>query len=653
MNMEEKVINTIRKLALDEIAEANSGHPGIALDIAPMLFALYKSGVTFEPKHSEWFNRDRVVLSCGHGSAVLYATLHLFGYNVQIEDLQQFRKLGSRTPGHPEYRVTDGIDSSTGALGNGFATSVGMALAESHIRAKYNRKGSEICNHYTFAICSDGDLMEGISYEASNLAGHFKLNKLIAFYDNNDVTMTDKLSVVSSENVEMRFKACGWRVITVKKGEDYQSIEKAIAKAKQSKDKPTMIICKTIIGYGSKLAGSAKCHGKPFNKQEVFEICQQLGVSTEPFVVDEDVKAYCEKISKKYEAGYANWCELAQCYKKEFPTLFKELFGEDVKPLLKVLDKIKFTQPMATREASGIILNTLSKTQGNFFGGGADVAESTMAFIKDGGLYSSSNPQAENIPFGVREHAMSAMANGIALHTGLRTFASSFTIFSDYMRYGIRQSALMDLPVWYIFTHDSVWVGEDGPSHQPVEQVESLRLIPNLAVFRPADARETIAGYKLAIENYAPTALILSRQKLPLLEQTNVASACFGGYVLSSEKNKLDAILLASGSEVSQCIEAQKLLWQSKIDVRVVSMPCSELFMKQDKKYQNEVLPKKCVKRVAVDVGVTQGWKNFVNDEGIVMGINWFGESGAGAEVVELFGITVENIVKNVEKLVK
>lgn len=653
MKIEQKAVNTIRKLALDEIAEANSGHPGIALGAAPILFALYNSGAVFDPKRSDWFNRDRVVLSCGHGSAVLYSTLHLFGYNILTEDLQQFRKLGSRTPGHPEFRVTDGVDASTGALGNGFASAVGMALAETHIRAKYNRKGANICDHYTFVVCSDGDLMEGISYEAGSIAGNFKLNKLIALYDSNGITMTDKLSVVSGEDTEKRFRACGWQVIRVKNGEDYLSIEKAIARAKKSREKPTMIICSTVIGYGSKLAGSAKCHGKPFSKETVAEISAEYGLSVQPFAVDEDVKKYCSEACKKYENKFTEWCDTAQKYKKEFPDFYRELFGDDKKSLLKVLNGINFTQALATREASGIILNKLAEAQGNFFGGGADVAESTMAFIKEGGIYSAGNASAENIPFGVREHAMSGIVNGIALHGGLRTFASTFTIFSDYMRYGIRQSALMDISVWYILTHDSIWLGEDGPSHQPIEQVESLRLIPNLAVFRPADARETLAGYRLAVENFAPTALILSRQKLPLLEGSSADGACFGGYVVSAEKKRADAVLIACGSEVSLCVEAQKALLKYNIDTRVVSMPCGELFLKQDKKYQESVLPKKCVKRVAVDVGVTEGWKTFVGDSGIVIGINFFGESGAGAEIAELFGITVENIVKNVKKLVK
>ncbi len=653
MSIEQKVVNTIRKLSLDQIAEANSGHPGIALGIAPMLFALYNKGATFNPQDSSWFNRDRVVLSCGHGSSVLYSTLHLFGYNVQKEDLEEFRQLGSRTPGHPEVNVTDGVDSSTGALGQGFATAVGMALAEAHIGAKYNRKSSEICDHYTFIVCSDGDLMEGISYEASSLAGTFKLNKLIALYDSNDITMTDKLSMVNTEDTEMRFKAAGWNVITVKKGEDYRSIERAIARAKQSKTKPTIIICKTIIGHGSSLAGSAKCHGKPFSKSEVAEISQQWGLSTQPFEVDADVLEYMKLASKKHQKAYKNWCDLAQRYKQEFPKIYKELFSGDKKVFLKALKKVQFTQSMSTRDASGIVLNALAKSQNNFLGGSADVSDSTKAFIQEGGVFGYKNPLGSNVPFGVREHSMSAMANGIALHTGLQTFASTFAIFSDYMRYGIRQSALMELPVWYILSHDSVWVGEDGPSHQPVEQIESLRLIPNLTVFRPADANETIAGYKIAVESEHPVCLILSRQKLPLLEGAKKEEVGMGGYVLSAERQKVDGILLASGSEVWQCVQAQKALWESNIDVRVVSMPCPDLFLKQDKKYQNAVLPEKIKKRVIVEAGVTKGWGQLAGDEGFVIGINLFGESGSGAEVADVFGINIDNIVLKMKKLVK
>lgn len=652
MKIEEKFINYARKLALDEIAEANSGHPGIALGLAPMLFAVYKQA-NVNPKKCDWFNRDRIVLSCGHASSLLYSMLHLFGFNVEIDDLKDFRKLGSITPGHPEWGVTSGVDASTGALGQGFATAVGMAMAEAHIGAVYNRKGCEICNHHTFVICGDGDLMEGISYEAASLAGTFKLNKLIALYDSNDITMTDKLSITNTEDTKQRFMAAGWNVIVVENGEGFKLIEKAIVKAKQSKTKPTIIICKTIIGYKSPLEGSPKCHGKPFTKEQVASICKNLDVSDVSFEVSQDVYSYAKNLAAEKQQTYDLWLKNFDAFKKEFPKFYKEIFENDEKTLLKSLNKIKFSKPLATREASNVILNTLANTSGNFFGGGADVATSTMAYLNDETNFAHNNYAGKNIPFGVREHAMGAIVNGIALHGGLKTFASTFLIFSDYMKYAIRQSALMDLPVLYIFSHDSVYIGEDGPSHQPIEQVESLRLVPNLAVFRPADATETIAGYKLALENKNPTALILSRQTLPLLEGSSAENAIFGAYVVSAEQNHIDAILLASGSEVSVCIEAQQKLLQQGVDIRVVSVPCKELFFKQDKKYISSILPKKCEARVAVDVGVSSGWRGLVGDKGITMGINNFGESGKGSEVAELFNITCENIVKNVKKLVK
>ncbi len=650
MKIEEKIINTMRKLALDEIANANSGHPGIALGIAPILYALYKNA-NVNSKDSKWFNRDRIVLSCGHGSSVLYSTLHLFGYDVSLDDLKDFRKLGSLTPGHPEVNVTDGVDASTGALGQGFATAVGMAMAEAHIRAKYNRKGNEICDHYTFVVCGDGDLMEGISYEASTLAGTFKLNKLIAIYDNNDVTMTDKLSITNTEDTKMRFMSAGWNVLVVENGEDFFSIEKAIKRAKKSKNKPTIIICKTILGYGSSLAGQSKCHGKPFSKQQVAEICERFGVSSVPFEVSKDVYDFMDKIKTEKQIEYNLWMGKLENYKKEFPKFYRELFSNDVKPLLKQVDKMKFSESLATREVSSLILNTLSQVSGNFFGGGADVAQSTMAYLSMEGNFSSTNYSASNIPFGVREHSMGAICNGIALHTGLKTFASTFLIFSDYMKYSIRQSALMNLPVLYILSHDSVWIGEDGPSHQPIEQTESLALVPNLMVLRPADATETAVCYKMALENQNPTALILSRQKLPLIEGSS-DDVKFGGYIISKERKKPSVILIASGSEVSVCLEVQKELFLQSIDSRVVSMPCKELFGKQEKIYKNSVLPKG-VKKVVVTLGVTQTWKAFAGDDGLVLGIDSFGESGNGCEIVELFDITVNNIVKNVKKIVK
>ena len=565
-DMEEKVINTIRKLALDEIAEANSGHPGIALGIAPMLYAVYKNA-KINPRDSNWFNRDRIVMSCGHGSSVLYSTLYMFGYKLELDDLKSFRKLGSLTPGHPEHDVTDGVDASTGALGQGFATAVGIALAESHIAAKFNKKDAAFCDHNTFVLCGDGDLMEGISYEAMNIAGKFKLNKLIALYDSNNITMTDKMDLVSCEDTKKRFESANWNVLEVVDGENHVEIEDAVKKAQKSKDKPSIIICKTTIGYKSKLAGSSKCHGKPFTKEETAEICQNLGVSCVPFDVDEDALKYCQKLQKIKEKEYVKWQEVEKQYKEKYKQDYCVLFNGQNKMLAK-LNSISFDKDIATREAGGIILNKLAEKANNLFGGGADVAKSTMAYINDGGDFSSDSKTALNIPYGIREHAMSAIANGIALHGGLQTFASTFLIFSDYMKYGIRQSALMDLPVWYVLSHDSIYLGEDGPSHQPIEQVASLRIIPNLMVIRPADANETKMAFAMAIKSKKPTAYILSRQKLPLIKTQNVEDALKGGYVLSKESKKLDAILIASGSEVSLCLEAKQKLKEKNVDVR-------------------------------------------------------------------------------------
>ncbi len=649
--IEQKFVNTMRKLALDEIAEAGSGHPGIALGVAPMMYAVFKN-MKICPKQPNWFNRDRFVLSAGHGSSLLYATLFLFGFDLGLDDLKNFRKFGSRTPGHPEFGQTLGVDVSTGALGQGFANAVGFAMAEAHLNAKLQKISPKLCDHFTFVVCGDGDLMEGLSYEAAALAGKFGLNKLIALYDSNDVTMTDKLSVTSCEDTEKRFLACGWNVLKVKNGEDFAEIEKAIKKAKKSESKPTLIVCKTKIGFGSKLEGLSKCHGTPFKKEEVFEICKNFGVSTTSFVVEKDVQKQSEKLANKNQKDYELWKEVFVKFKKENPKVFAEFFGENSKKYQDVLSKISFNEPISGRHASGKVLNALNNKIDNFFGGGADVAKSTMAFLNDEDYFSKENKLGKNIPFGVREHAMSAIANGIALHGGLRTFVSTFLIFSDYMKYGLRQSAMMKQKVLYVFSHDSIFVGEDGPSHQPIEQVASLRLVPNLAVFRPADAQEVVAGFALAEKHNGPTALILSRQTLPILKGSNVQKALFGGYVLQKEQNKLDAVLIASGSEVALCEQAKKELETQGFGIRVVSMPNMNLFLNQTSAYKNSVLPKNCPK-IAVGVGSTLLFKGLVGDNGIVMGIDDFGFSGKGELIAQHFKITTKEIAKNVKKLVK
>lgn len=652
METKQKVVNTLRKLALDQIATAKSGHPGVALGAAPLMLAIY-SDARVEPADPNWFDRDRVVISAGHASALLYAQLHLWGYDVTRQDLEEFRTVGSRTPGHPEVGVTPGVDASTGALGQGFATAVGMAMAEKHLSAKFNKPGLKLCDHHTLVLCSDGDLMEGVSYETASLAGTFQLNKLIVVYDSNDITMDDRQQVSYNEDTAKRFEACGWRVLRVVNANEASRVEAAIRKARKSKDKPTLIICKTTIGFGSALAGNSKCHGTPFTQSEVAEIAQKFDMETEPFKVSDEVQKYCQNLVEKHRKEYQNWQKLKERYKENFGKEYSQLFEVSLKKSTDALNKLRFDQPISTRKASGIALNALFKSDPNFFGGCADVAASTFAFISDEPKFSAANPSGVNIPFGVREHAMAAACNGIALHGGLRTFASTFLVFSDYMKYAIRQSALMELPVWYVLTHDSIAVGEDGPSHQPVEQLESLRMIPNLTVVRPADATETVGAYLLAMRQNGPTAFILSRQNLPVLGESSAADVALGGYVLSREKSTLQLMLIGTGAEVSLCMQAKDILENQGFGVRVVSMPCREVFLKQPIRYQNAVLPPKVSARISVEAGVTGGWRDIVGDRGESIGVAIFGESGKAEEVFDLFGLTAKKIVKTAKKLLK
>ena len=652
MEIEQKVINTLRKLSLEQIMTAKSGHPGVALGAAPIMFALYNNA-NICPKKPDWFNRDRIIISCGHASSLIYSTLHLFGYNVSIDDLKQFRQLGSYTPGHPEETVTSGVDCSTGALGQGFANAVGFAIAENFLSEK-TKKYQKIVDHYTFVMCGDGDLMEGISYEAAAMAGNLKLNKLIALYDSNDISLDGKLSLSSNEDVQKRFEACGWQVLFVKDANQWKNVNKAIIKAKQSTDKPTLIICKTVIGYGSKLAGSEKCHGKPFSDEDVAQMCASLGVSDVPFKIDEDVLLWQKNVSNKGEIEEQKWQQKVEQLKENNKELYNEIFAPKFN-INKTLNEIKFKEALATRDASKTVLNKLANTVPNLIGGSADLVGATKTYIDNSSYYSATNRIGRNIAFGVREHSMAAIANGIALHKGLKPFVSTFLVFSDYCRYAIRMSALMDLPVLYIWTHDSLAVGEDGATHQPIEELESLRLIPNHCVIRPADAEETKGAYKIAMQENCPVSVVLSRQTLPILKNSSANNVEYGGYVISEEQNpkKLELVLIATGSEVSLCINVQQELEKQGHSVRVVSMPCKELFFKQDKTYQNKVLPKKCVKRISVEAGVTSGWAKIVGDNGVAIGVNQFGESGKGQEVMELFGFDVKNIVKIAKKLLK
>lgn len=652
MLIQQKAVNTLRKLSIDQITRAKSGHPGVALGAAPIIFSLYNSGATYVPSKPNWFNRDRIVLSGGHASSLLYSALHLFGFDVSVKDLKNFRQLGSITPGHPETGITPGVDVSTGALGQGFANAVGFAIAEKHIATMYNTEDIKICDHHTFVVCGDGDLMEGIAYESAVIAGHLKLNKLIALYDSNDITLDGSIGFSSSENVVERFKAANWNVILVSDGNDYMAITRAIRRAKRSKTKPTLIICKTTIGFGSDLAGSHKCHGAPFNMEETISICDRLNVDEVPFEIDYGVAQFCKNAGNKHAEKEAQWSALKDLYKEKYKDKYEELFVKHDKKIVNALSKLEFTKDISTRQASGDVLNAIAEIEPLLFGGCADLSETTKMQIKKDGFITASNFNARNIAFGIREHAMAAIGNGLALHGGIKPFVSTFLVFSDYCKYSIRMSAMMDVPLLYAFTHDSIAVGQDGTTHQPIEQLESLRLIPNLNVFRPADAVETVAAYNFWIEEAKPTALVLSRQNLPILKGSSVQNALKGGYVVSKAKDSKEKIvLIATGSEVSLCIEAQKKLEKAGVSTRVVSMPCRSLFLKQTKAYIKSVLG--TGKRVVVEAGVTAGWRDIATDEGICIGVNVFGESGPSEEVLELFGITVENIVKNAKKLVK
>ncbi len=649
MEIEQKVINSMCKLGLNEVVSANSGHTGIILDAAPMMFSVFREAV-FNPCDPAYPNRDRIVLSAGHGSALLYAAMHLFGF-LKIEDLQNFRQFNSRTPGHPEI-TTAGVDVSTGALGQGFANAVGLALAEKMLE-RYNEPKYPIYDHFTYCIVGDGDFMEGISYEAASFAGRHSLNKLIVLYDCNHVSLDGRTNITFPDDVRARFEACDWRVKVLENGNDYLAITEAIREAKTS-TQPTLIICETTIGYGSPFADSEKCHSNPFDTDTMNETIRRFGLDTTPFRVDSDVYEYCNKLVDEKIKIYNDWKKLRAKYGVKYPIRSREL-SVNTKKALSKLSTLHFDTEMSTREASSRVLNTIAKTLPNLIGGAADLTKSTLAKIADSEYFGDHQPAGRNIAFGVREHAMGAITNGLALHGEWLPFCSTFLVFSDYMRYAIRMAAIMRLREIFVFTHDSIAVGEDGTTHEPVEQIESLRLIPNLNVFRPCDANETVAGYRLALESNAPTALILSRQKLPILKGTNIDSAMFGGYIISPERNKkeLHGIIIATGSEVELAIKAQEIIEHDGFSIRVVSMPERNLFFKQDKKYIEKVLPKKMKCRLVIEAGATAGWYKVAGDTGFVLGVDDFGMSGKPKDLYAHFGLTLPNIVKIMDKLIK
>ncbi len=660
---EQLSINTIRTLAIDAIENANSGHPGLPMGAAPMAYKLWTEYMNINPKNSQWFNRDRFVLSAGHGSMLLYSLLHLSGFDVTIDDLKGFRQWDSRTPGHPEVHHTDGVEATTGPLGQGIAMSVGMAMAEKHLAGMYNKPDYPVVDHYTFAIVSDGDLMEGISHEASSLAGHLQLGKLIALYDSNDISLDGELNKAFSENVPGRFEAYGWQVLRVEDGNDTQAISDAIEKAKTNTDQPTLIEVKTIIGYGSpNKSASAASHGAALGADEVKLTKEFYNWDYEDFHVPEEVyQDFHTKIVEDGQTKEQEWNQLLEDYKKAYPELGKELETAINKELPKDWDKNlpvyeAGKDEAATRATSGEVLNAIAEAVPTLFGGSADLAGSNKTNLNNDGDFSANEPANRNIWFGVREFAMAAALNGMALHGGLKVFGGTFFVFSDYLRPAVRLAAIQNLPVTYVLTHDSIAVGEDGPTHEPVEQLAAFRGMPNLSVIRPADGNEVQAAWRLALESTdQPTALVLTRQGLPTLEGT--AEHAYegvkkGGYVVSpASKETPDAILVATGSEVQLAVKAQAQLKAEGKDVSVVSIPSWDRFDAQDAAYKEAVLPKAVSKRVAIEMAASLGWERYVGIEGKIISIDRFGASAKGDKIIEEYGFTVENVVNHVNEL--
>lgn len=655
-------VNTIRTLSIEAVQKANSGHPGLPMGAAPMAYALWTKHLKVNPTTSRnWVDRDRFVLSAGHGSAMLYSLLHLSGYNVTIDDLKNFRQWDSKTPGHPEVHHTDGVEATTGPLGQGIAMAVGMAMAEAHLAATYNRDSFPIMDHYTYAICGDGDLMEGVSQEASSMAGHMKLGKLIVLYDSNDISLDGPTSKAFTENVGARYEAYGWQHILVKDGNDLDEIEAAIEAAKAETDKPTLIEVKTVIGYGAPKEGTSSVHGAPIGEEGITAAKAVYGWQYPDFTVPEEVAArFKETMIDEGQKAEAAWNEMFKNYEHAHPELakqFKEAFANQLpEGWEQELPKYELGTSAASRVTSKETIQAISKVVPSFWGGSADLSASNNTMVAAEKDFEPGQYEGRNIWFGVREFAMAAAMNGIQLHGGSHVYGGTFFVFTDYLRPAIRLAALQKVPVTYVLTHDSVAVGEDGPTHEPIEQLASVRCIPNVHVIRPADGNETVAAWKIAMTSTeTPTILVLSRQNLPVLEGTlehASDSVQKGAYVLSPQKGEQPAgILIATGSEVNLAVEAQAKLAEEGIDVSVVSMPSFDLFEKQSAEYKESVLPKAVTKRVAIEAAASFGWERYVGTEGKTITIDHFGASAPGGLVLEKFGFTPENVVNTYKSL--
>lgn len=655
--MSQQSVNAIKVLGVDAINKAKSGHPGVVMGAAPMAYSLFAKHLRVNPKKTDWINRDRFVLSAGHGSMLLYSLLHLSGFeDVSLEEVKNFRQWGSKTPGHPEFGHTKGVDATTGPLGQGISTAVGMALAERYLAAKYNKEGYKLFDHYTYVICGDGDIMEGVASEAASFAAVQKLNKLVVLYDSNDICLDGETKDAFSENVRNRYEAYGWNTIFVEDGADVEAVNVAIEKAKQS-DKPTLIEVKTIIGAGSpNKQGTNGVHGAPLGEEETALFRKEIGWNYEPFEIPEEVYAdFKVNVADRGETANNEWEKLYNEYKEKFPELAAELeevlSREDIKHLSKESFSFKNVgEAQATRNSSQDAINSIAKVLPTFFGGSADLSHSNMTFIKGEGLQDDAHRTERNIQFGVREFSMATVLNGMMLHGGVRVFGGTFFVFSDYLKAALRLSALQNLPVTYVFTHDSIAVGEDGPTHEPIEHLASLRTIPNTYVFRPADATETQAAWYLAQNvNDKPTSIVLTRQNLPVLENSSFEKVAKGAYVVYETSSDFDTILIATGSEVALAISVAQELEREGMKVRVVSMPSIELFEEQTSEYKEALLPRSIRRRVSLEMGNTALWYKYVGLDGLAIGIDKFGASAPANKVIEEYGFSVEKVVARIK----
>jgi transketolase len=657
--LDELCVHSIRMLSIEGVEQANSGHPGLPMGAAPMAYVLWDRLMKMNPGNPSWFNRDRFVLSAGHGSMLLYSLLHLYGYELSIEELKRFRQWGSLTPGHPEYGHTPGVEATTGPLGQGIAMAAGMAMAERHLAATFNREHYPVVDHFTYCLCGDGDLMEGVSAEAASLAGHLGLGRLIVLYDSNDISLDGATDMAFTEKVADRFAAYGWQVLRVDDGNDLEALEQALREAVRETERPSFIEVKTTIGYGSpNKGGTSEAHGSPLGREELELVRKHYGWQHSSFEVPDEVRSHMASRKQAGEQAEAEWQSLWERYKTAYPDeagqLEKAVSGELPEGWSVKLPRYEEGGKIATRDASGQTLNAIAVQVPNFWGGSADLASSNKTNLAGEGVFSSSSYQGRNIWFGVREHAMGAMLNGISLHGGLRVFGGTFFVFSDYLKPAMRLSALMKQPVLYVLTHDSIYVGEDGPTHEPIEQLAGLRSMPGMTVFRPADGNETVHAYRYALEQAnGPVALVLSRQGLPVLPDTAFAAGhvARGAYVMSDFGGPSeDILLLATGSEVSLALQVRMQLASRGIGARVVSMPSWELFDRQPLEYKEAVLPERVSNRVAIEMASTFGWERYVGRDGLLIGIDVFGASAPGERLAEEFGFTPDRVAARIMK---